>query len=381
MNDIEAAFDWFWGVLQGDFNEDQTTGQIVVGTVISMIPFVDQVADIRDVVANLIHIRKEPRDVWLWVALIITLIGLVPTLGSLLKGVFKLVLKFAKQGGNARQAIDAILAIIRGAGKGDPVRFLRALPYDQYTQLVRTRFNEFMNGLRAGLHRATSFMSSKWLDWALGDTARRLAILEREMQRLQQLGHDMIPKGMRELKTKVDELLAHATPARVDGTTDRANTIVHSSKPLMRLEYEVAVRRISEGVGNMRKAGKSEAEIARWANKERRDLGERFKNKTDPDLREIIYERNMTAYGDPLGPTYEDLRRGYKIKPDGTRVSIGSSGAGKSDAQITEGATRAGGNDLPWDKILEYQAAKRVGHEAQARQLLTEIDVIVNRRR
>lgn len=381
MNEIEAAFDWFWGVLQGDFKEDQTTGQIVVGTVISMIPFVDQVADIRDVVANLIHIRKEPNDVWRWVALIVTLIGLVPVLGSLLKGVFKLVLRFAKVGGDARKAIDAILALVRCAGKGDPVRFLRNLPYAQYTQVVRARFDEFMNGLRAGLHRATSFMGSKWLDWALGDTARRLAILEREMQRLQQLGHDMIPRGMRELKQKIDELLAHATPAKLDGTTDRANTIVHSSKPVLRLEYEVAVRRISDGVGQMRKAGKSEEEIARWAHQQRRDLGERFKDKTEPALREVIYKRNIEKYGDPLGPTYESLKRGYHVKPDGTRVQIGKLPKGKTDAEITEGATRAGGDDMPWDKILEYTAAKRTGNSPKAQQLLVEIDAIVNKKR
>lgn len=377
MNDIEAAFDWFWGVLQGDFKEDQTTGQIVVGTVITMIPFVDQVADIRDVVANLIHIRKDSSDVWRWVALIVTLVGLVPTLGSLLKGVFRLVLKFAKQGGDKRKAIETILAMVRGAGKGDPVRFLRTLPYGQYTQVVRARFNEFMNGLRAGLRRATSFLGSKWLDWALGDTARRLAILEREMQRLQQLGHDMIPRGMQALKQKVDELLAHATPAKMDGTTDRANTIVHSSKPLMRLEYEIGVRRITEGVERLRKSGASEEAIARYANKERRALGERFKNQTDPDLRKVIYKRNLKTYGDPLGPTYESLKRGEHVKPDGERVMIGN-GAGKTDAEITAGALRAGGNDLPWDKILEYSAAKRAGNQARAQQLLAEIDAIVN---
>lgn len=381
MNEVEAAFDWFWGVLQGDFKEDQTTGQIVVGTVISMIPFVDQIADIRDIVANLIHIRKDSNDVWRWVALIVTLIGLVPTLGSLLKGVFKLVLKFAKQGGDARKAIDAILAMVRGAGKGDPVRFLRTLPYDQYTQVVRLRFNEFMNGLRAGLRRATSFMSSKWLDWALGDTARRLAILEREMQRLQQLGHDMIPQGMRALKRKVDELLGHARPARLDGTTDRANTLLHSSKPLMRLEYELAVRRISEGVGRMRQAGKTEGEIARWAQQQRRDLGERFKNQTEPNLREVIYKRNITKYGDPLGPSYESLRRGYHVRKDGTKVQIGRSERGKTDAEITEGAIHPGGDDIPWDKILEYSAAKRAGNAPKAQQLLVEIDAIVNRKR
>ena len=380
MSDIDYAVKWFWGVLQGDFNEDQTTGQIVVGTVISMIPFVDQAADIRDFFANLINIREEPRDVWRWVMLIVTLIGVIPVLGSALKGVFKLVLKFAKQDGDAGKAIESILALLRGAGKGDPVRFLRTLPFDQYARQVRTRFDEFMNGLRAGLLRANGYMKSKWLDWALGDTARRLALLEQEMMRLQQLGHDMIPQGMRALKSKVDELLSHAKPAHVDGSTNRTNPLVHSSKPLLRLEYELAVRRISDGVGTMRKAGASETEIAQWAHKQRRDLGERFKNKTEPELRKVIYRRNQTKYGDPLGPSYEDLRRGYHVKADGTHVPVSAKGA-KTDAEITTAATRAGGDDLPWDKILEYSDAKKSGREAEARKLLAEIDSVVNPKR
>lgn len=380
MSDIDAAFDWFWGILQGDFNEDASTGQIVVGTAISMIPVLDQVADIRDLVANLINIREEPEDVWRWVLLIVTLIGLIPVLGSVLKGVFKLVLKFARHGGDAPKATESILALLRGAGKGDPVRFLRNLPYDNYARQVRTRFNECMNGLRTGLRRTTSLMSSRWMDWALGDTAKRLAALEREIQRLQLLGHDMIPQGMQALKGKVDELLTHAAPAKLEGSTDRINTLLHSSKPLMRLEYEVAVRRIGEGVGKMRKAGASEAEVAQWAHQERRNLGKRFKDQTDPDLREVIYKRNQDLYNDPLGPNYSDLKRGYFVTTDGTTRNIGK-GNKKTDAQITESATRAGGNDLPWDKILEYSRAKREGSHSKAQQLLAEIDTIVNRRR
>lgn len=378
MNDIEAAIDWFWGVLQGDFKEDQTTGQIVVGTVISMIPFIDQVADIRDIVAGLINIRKDPADVMKWVLLVITLIGLIPVLGSALKGVFKLVFKFAKGGGkDAAKALEAVLAVLRGAGKGDPVAFLRKLPFDQYTRMVTTKFNDFMNGFREGIHQARLYMTSKWLNWALGETARKLHLVELEMQHLQKLGHDMIPQAMHKLKAKVDELLAHVQPAKVEGNTDKVNTLAHSSKPLMRLEYELAVRRIGDGVDKMRAAGKSEAEIAQWANKERRSLGERFKNKTDPELREVIYKRNIRTYGDPLGPKYEDLKRGYRVLPDGTHKPISKTGP-KTDEQITASATRAGGDDLPWDMILEYGRAKKAGNNAQALELLRQINLKVN---
>ena len=84
--------------LQGDFNDDQTTAQMVTGTVISMIPFVDQICDVRDVVANCKKINQDSANKWHWVALALTLIGLFPTLGSLVKGCFKVLFAYGRKG-------------------------------------------------------------------------------------------------------------------------------------------------------------------------------------------------------------------------------------------------------------------------------------------
>jgi len=106
-----AAAEWLWVVIQGDFADDPTTGQIVANTVISMIPFVDQVCDVRDIVANCMMIYEggdkddeESSTFWNWVALVLTLIGLFPTLGSFFKGCFKVLFRYirkalAKSGG------------------------------------------------------------------------------------------------------------------------------------------------------------------------------------------------------------------------------------------------------------------------------------------
>lgn len=84
--------DWLWVVIQGDFAEEQTTAQIATGTIISMIPFVDQICDIRDLCANSLKIKEDSNDPWAWLALILTLIGLFPVLGSLFKGIIKVLL-------------------------------------------------------------------------------------------------------------------------------------------------------------------------------------------------------------------------------------------------------------------------------------------------
>ncbi|CAN7144733.1 hypothetical protein [Massilia sp. LjRoot122] len=112
-------WEWFWQAVQGDFNENRSTSQIVVDAAISMIPLVDQVCDVRDLIANCKKLREDTSDTWAWVALALTLIGLVPFLGSFVKGVLKIFFAFVRRaGGNAiiaavDKAITWVVALLR----------------------------------------------------------------------------------------------------------------------------------------------------------------------------------------------------------------------------------------------------------------------------
>lgn len=94
---LQGVAEWIWEVIQGDFNDEQTTAQVITGTVISMIPFVDQICDVRDVVANSKKINEDTSNTWAWVALGLTLIGLFPTLGSLAKGGLKILFAYGRK--------------------------------------------------------------------------------------------------------------------------------------------------------------------------------------------------------------------------------------------------------------------------------------------
>ncbi|MDU9393580.1 hypothetical protein [Pseudomonas sp. zfem002] len=93
---VEAGGVWLWETLQGDFHDNPTTAQVVTGTVISMIPLVDQICDVRDFVANCRAIDEDPDNTAAWVALVVTLAGTLPVLGSLAKGCYK-VMYYRKQ--------------------------------------------------------------------------------------------------------------------------------------------------------------------------------------------------------------------------------------------------------------------------------------------
>ena len=55
--------------------------------------------------------------------------------------------------------------------------------------------------------------------------------------------------------------------------------------------------------------GYTEDQIARAMHKKRRGLGRQYKEAAPPLFREYIYAATAAKYGDPLGPTYEMLRK------------------------------------------------------------------------
>lgn len=138
------VFVWLWEALQGDFNENRTTGQIVFDTAISIIPGVDQVCDVRDIVANCKQINQDRSNTWAWVALGLTLIGLFPSLGSLVKGVLKIFFLFVRRtGGTAMSnAVDAAMTWV--------ITFLRKREVQKYWKGKRwdRLFHELAKGMK-----------------------------------------------------------------------------------------------------------------------------------------------------------------------------------------------------------------------------------------
>ena len=87
---VIAKSSWIWGMLKGDFNKNPTMSQIIVSGLISMIPVVDQVCDVRDLIANLIDLSKENgKSSDNYKALALTAFGVIPEIGSAVKTIVK----------------------------------------------------------------------------------------------------------------------------------------------------------------------------------------------------------------------------------------------------------------------------------------------------
>lgn len=89
--DAKQKANWVWEALQGDFNPNRSAGQIGLDMVVCLIPGIDTVMDVRDLIANIIAIVAAPANGMAWFNLVLTLIGFIPGLGSVAKGVVKIV--------------------------------------------------------------------------------------------------------------------------------------------------------------------------------------------------------------------------------------------------------------------------------------------------
>jgi hypothetical protein len=87
------------GGVMGEFNQDPTFGKIGVDLILSVIPGIDQIADGRDIIAHLYYMiaQGQYRDPMRWLGLALSLIGLIATIGSVIKSASKVLLKGAKE--------------------------------------------------------------------------------------------------------------------------------------------------------------------------------------------------------------------------------------------------------------------------------------------
>ena len=147
---LAAGAEWIWEVLQGDFNDNASTAQVVTGTIISMIPFVDQICDVRDLVANCRKIDEEPDKSWHWISLALTLIGLFPAVGSLLKGCLKVPFAVMRKAGavggvTPRLSLyidEALVQLNRFLERPEVVASLKALNWDNPRKILATEMRK-----------------------------------------------------------------------------------------------------------------------------------------------------------------------------------------------------------------------------------------------
>jgi hypothetical protein len=193
---------FFRTLILGDFEDQPNTPAEIIGGLLSMIPVLDQVLDVRDIAANLYRINAQggfskatPDQV---VNLGFAAFGAIPTVGSAFKTVFKPLwrerhlAKGAVNGGT--QAIEALL----GMRKGGAIRWIR----EELLAKWPARANEAIaqvNLAMASCIALLEFVSTAggWQGWLIPDSIQKLA-------------GEALP-GLRAMQSAIDSTLHRAS--------------------------------------------------------------------------------------------------------------------------------------------------------------------------
>lgn len=207
-----SIWDWIGGVLAGDFEEDPSIGQNTVRTLLTLIPYVDQVADLEDLAAALYKLIWQERydEFGPWVDLTLTAIGLIPELGSLIKGVAKGVFKAGKTAGEKilREVLgflgDNLDVILRKAE--DIVAMLPSL-----ARMAVTRLYKLLDDISGHIETARS-VSKLVSEKAL----KKLDEMGKAARRVKEQVERRVAEAVEELRKRIAEAIARARGHRVD---------------------------------------------------------------------------------------------------------------------------------------------------------------------
>jgi hypothetical protein len=235
---VSDVGEWLWGLIQGNFNEQQTTSQLIVDAIIGMIPVVGDVTAVRDLTASIMKMVEDPKEresVMAWCGLVIGIFALIPVAGGVIKGVGKLLLRVGKNTGDYQKIFDAIIDLINRFGHGDAVAWFKKLDLNSYTGQIRGKFNEMLDrvdGVIVGVKKKFSLL--------LPDTMlARMDAVRRGLADLRARADKMIPAAIKELHARLVTLQGHirsgewqAIPSSLKSTTrEREARLVETIKP------------------------------------------------------------------------------------------------------------------------------------------------------
>ena len=221
---LSDAWDWTWGVFQGDFNEDPSISQIIARAVLTLIPIVDQIGDAQDIIAALKKLIFDKRyDEWsVWFDLVISLIGCIPEIGSVFKAITKAIKLEAK-------TLDMLklLRRLNWAGSGNAFRFIKklrtALP--KYQADVTKKLGEVLGAVVSRLKSLRKWASTK--------IQARIDDLVAAVEHVRKLAPKKIGDVFDYIGKRLDAIIEGAKRLIKSGETRTSHTIRQDSEPLL----------------------------------------------------------------------------------------------------------------------------------------------------
>lgn len=211
--------DWLWGVIAGNFDDrPHSTSQIIVAGVMSMVPGIDQVMDVRDVIGSLFKMSPEPgRTPDNATELAFTLVGLVPTVGS----AGRMGLRLLFDGKSVTRAV----AHLNGVGYGNALGWLRNIRVDSLKApafAACEKALKLLDDIAASLTRSNTGIRGRLIPDNVVTTAQALA---RTARKTWGEIKGQIERAFKAIQDKLDDALGRSKKE----THTAATTSVNSS--------------------------------------------------------------------------------------------------------------------------------------------------------
>lgn len=133
--------EWIWGALQGDFNAERTNGQIGFDMVVSLVPIVDTLCDLRDLCANIRQYRNDPNNKITLFFIATTVIGFFPEIGTVVKSALRVVWIYLKPLVKHADDITNISKLTEAANRACDAALPKITEYLQHNRVVQWATN------------------------------------------------------------------------------------------------------------------------------------------------------------------------------------------------------------------------------------------------
>jgi len=275
---VVSVAKWVGTALAGDFADDPSYGQIAFGTVVTLIPVVDQVGDVRDITANLhrLTFRKQYNEFSPWFALVVTIIGCVPEIGSVIKGVVKALFKAVKSGAK-KLPLTKLIRLLNSLGEGNVIRFLRE---------VLGKIHAYGKDAAAQIRMLLDLFKAKLKQWRMIAFGKAEKMIDELLASI-----DEVYKRAPEMARKVVEWIAENLKKTLDEATDFMLKGVTRARNGARQLKEKFVRATGKELENLaRRAGMKPEHIQK--------LAEHCKNKERMIVVRVTNEESLKFQGE-----------------------------------------------------------------------------------
>ena len=227
--------EWIWGAIQGDFNAERSTGQIGFDMVVSLIPVVDTLCDVRDLCANIRQYRKDPTNKTTLFFIATTVVGFIPELGTVVKSVLRLVWVYMKPLVKHADDISNVGKLIAAANRACDNALPKISEYLQHERVAKWA----TNGKVPGIYK---FVATKIVEAAdmVNPAILNKVINERldDLRSLLQRFRALVPSNIRE---HIDDVLKF-----VDGNRQAITVAVQEFTQPVRTVLKVVAKRLDD---------------------------------------------------------------------------------------------------------------------------------------